>query len=56
MHVYLSYKVPKYKEIIQIIAMLLGYNKADINLSRSNTLNARKCLTKDWIEKMLNDL
>lgn len=56
MNVFLSYHIPKYREIIQIIAMLLGYKKADINLPRSNVLDARKCLTREWIEKMLADL
>lgn len=50
---YLSYKIPKYKEIIQIALMLLGYKKHNINLPRSNILDARKYLTKSSIEKML---
>jgi IMP cyclohydrolase len=53
MNTYLNYNIPKYKEIIQIVLMLLGYKKEDINLPRSNILDGRKCFTKASIEKML---
>lgn len=56
MQAYLHYHLPKFKEIIQIVFMLLGHPKAEINLPRSNSLDHRKCIKKDFIEKMLVDL
>ncbi len=53
---YLSYHLPKYKEIIQIVLMLLGKPKNQINLPRSNTLNHRLCIQKAYIQKMMEGL
>jgi hypothetical protein len=36
--------------------MLLGHPKASMNLPRSNTLDHRKCISKESIEKMLVQL
>lgn len=43
---YLHYHLPKYREIVQIVFMILGRSKAEINLPRSNSLNYRKCIKK----------
>jgi hypothetical protein len=56
MNSYLNYNIPKFKEIVQLTLMLLGYKKDEINLPRSNTLDSRKCLKKEFIKKMLVDL
>lgn len=53
---YLHYHLPKYREIVQIVLMILGRPKTEINLPRSNSLNYRKCIKKDYIEKMIADL
>jgi hypothetical protein len=42
MRTYFDYNTPKYKEIIQIALMLLGYKLTDINLPRKNVLNFRR--------------
>ena len=56
MNFYLNYKVPKFQEIVQIVLMLLGNEKPQINLARSNALDCRKCLKRDFIEKLMVDL
>jgi len=56
MHAYLTYHLPKYTEIIQIALMILGHKKEDINISRTNILDHRKCIQKAFLEKMLLDL
>lgn len=53
---YLHYHLPKYREIVQIVLMLLGRPKAEINQPRSNSLDHRKCIRKDYIERMMTDL
>ena len=56
MNSYLSYRIPKYSEIVQIVLMILGRKKEEINLPRSNALDCRKCLRKQFIETMMNQL
>lgn len=53
---YLHYHLPKFREVVQIVLMLLGKPKAEINLPRSNTLDHRKCIRRDYIDRMLADL
>ena len=33
--------------------MILNFKKEDINVPRSNSLDCRKCLKKDFIEQMM---
>lgn len=53
---YLHYHLPKFREVVQIVLMLVGRPKAEISLPRSNSLDHRKCIRKDYIEKMVADL
>lgn len=50
MRTYFNYNVPKFKEILQIALMLLGYSMKDINMSRRNTLDFRKVKSPEFIE------
>ena len=56
MNIYAKYNMPKYKEIIQLVLMLLGRPKDSINLPRSNNLDHRKCITSEGVSKMMEDL
>lgn len=33
--------------------MLVGFSKKDINIPRSNSLDYRKCISKDFINNLL---
>ena len=56
MNAYAKYNQPKFKEIVQIVLMLLGKKKAEINLPRSNALNHRRCITADGLTQMMEEL
>ena len=53
MKAYARYNQPKFKEVVQIVLMLLGKPKEEINLPRSNALDHRKCITRDSLPKLL---
>jgi hypothetical protein len=53
---YTRYNLPKFKEIIQIVLMLLGHPKREINLPRSNSLDHRKCITGEVMGKLMDEL
>lgn len=56
MKVYFSYNVPKFKEVVQIALMLLRYDKAEINLPRSNNLNFLKVSDEKFVKEFMGKL
>lgn len=52
MDVYLNYNVPKFTDLIQILCMLLGLSKKDINIAQSNQLDHRKIINTASFNKL----
>ena len=50
---YLSYSIPKYKEIVQISFMLLGHPKNELNMPKSNKLNHRKVISEQIMKRLI---